>query len=233
MKEAERLFRDGKLGAAIDSLQAHLRSNPGDVTGRMFLFELLCFQGDFQRAWKQVDVVDATSEKPALGLDYYKQVIRAEQDRQKQWQAGEHRAEVGNASVSGTLNGEAFRHLEDADPRLGARLEVIVGTRYFRVPFSELSVLRVTPPRFLRDLVWAPAGVEARQSQFAGDSEVLLPSLTPLAWQHPDENVRLGRVTVWEEVESGDEVPMGQKLLLVDGEEFPLLEVRDLVLNVS
>jgi type VI secretion system protein ImpE len=58
--------------------------------------------------------------------------------------------------------------------------------------------------------------------------EVLLPVLSPFAWQHSDEAVRLGRMTVWEEDESGAAVPVGQKMLLVDGEEFPLLEIRKL-----
>jgi type VI secretion system protein ImpE len=52
--------------------------------------------------------------------------------------------------------------------------------------------------------------------------------LSPFAWQHADEAVRLGRMTVWEEDESGAVVPVGQKMLLVDGEEFPFLEIRRL-----
>ena len=57
--------------------------------------------------------------------------------------------------------------------------------------------------------------------------EVLLPVLTPLAATHPDPEVRLGRVTVWEEVD-GVEVPAGQRLLLIDDEEIPILEVEEL-----
>jgi type VI secretion system protein ImpE len=43
--------------------------------------------------------------------------------------------------------------------------------------------------------------------------------------------VRLGRSTVWEEEADGEALPFGQKMLLVDGEEFPLLEVRTLEIN--
>jgi type VI secretion system protein ImpE len=56
---------------------------------------------------------------------------------------------------------------------------------------------------------------------------VLLPVLTPDAATHPDAEVRLGRVTDWVEVD-GAEVPVGQKLLLVDGEEISILEIREL-----
>jgi type VI secretion system protein ImpE len=35
-------------------------------------------------------------------------------------------------------------------------------------------------------------------------------------------------MTVWEETPDGKEVPFGQKMLLVDGEEVPLLDLRKL-----
>jgi protein involved in temperature-dependent protein secretion len=44
--------------------------------------------------------------------------------------------------------------------------------------------------------------------------------------------VRLGRQTVWIE-EDGEAVPCGQKLLLVDGVERPLLEVREIQFGSS
>ena len=46
--------------------------------------------------------------------------------------------------------------------------------------------------------------------------------MTPLAWRDADDQVRLGRMTDWRE-EDGAVLPAGQKLLLVDGEEFPSL----------
>jgi type VI secretion system protein ImpE len=63
--------------------------------------------------------------------------------------------------------------------------------------------------------------------------EILLPALTPFAWQDSDDAVRLGRMTAWVENESGEAVPVGQKMLLVDGEEFPLLEIRKLEINLT
>jgi protein involved in temperature-dependent protein secretion len=35
-------------------------------------------------------------------------------------------------------------------------------------------------------------------------------------------------VTEWVELEDGTPVPLGQKLLLVDGEDLPILELREL-----
>jgi len=45
--------------------------------------------------------------------------------------------------------------------------------------------------------------------------------------------VRLGRVTEWSALEDDTEAPIGQKLLLVDDEEFPILEVRELTINAT
>ena len=56
--------------------------------------------------------------------------------------------------------------------------------------------------------------------------EVLMPALTPLAWQHQDDSVRLGRVSDWVRLDSGAEVPAGQKLLIMDDEEIPILEAE-------
>jgi type VI secretion system protein ImpE len=40
-------------------------------------------------------------------------------------------------------------------------------------------------------------------------------------------------VTEWKRDENGDEVPFGQKMLLVNGEEVPILELRDLQVTVA
>ena len=90
------------------------------------------------------------------------------------------------------------------------------------------------PPRRLRDLLWAPALIHtgpAFKDRELG--EVLIPVLTPLASQHQDDAVRLGRLTQWEELADGQVVPAGQKPLLVDGEDFPILELRHLEIHAS
>jgi protein involved in temperature-dependent protein secretion len=58
-----------------------------------------------------------------------------------------------------------------------------------------------------------------------------LPVLTPLAFESDDDTVRLGRMTEWVATDDGLEVPVGQKLLMVDDEEIPILEVRELTVT--
>jgi protein involved in temperature-dependent protein secretion len=57
--------------------------------------------------------------------------------------------------------------------------------------------------------------------------EVLVPAISPFSFRHPDDAVKLGRSTVWEQ-QNGDIVPFGQKTLLVDGEDIAILELRQL-----
>jgi len=230
--EAERLFKEGKLSEAIASLQGELRSDPQDVPRRTFLFELLCFQGQFERARKQLEVIESADPSSYLGTTWFRQVIHAEEQRQEMFRTGgvQDRPEAA-ASGPGTLNGEPFEDISDADPRIGSRLEVIAGGRYVWIPFSELSVVRVSAPKLLRDLYWASAEVESSNPEAGEANEVLLPAMTALSWQSPDEMVRLGRLTEWNELDTGEETPIGQKLLIVDDEEFPLLELRELTFD--
>jgi protein involved in temperature-dependent protein secretion len=61
--------------------------------------------------------------------------------------------------------------------------------------------------------------------------ELLTPVLTPGAWEDEEDTVRLGRVTEWVRLESGAEVPMGQKMIVADDTEYPLLEIREILID--
>jgi type VI secretion system protein ImpE len=140
----------------------------------------------------------------------------------------------GASTVSGTLNGEPFEALTDADPRIGGRLEVFAAGDYLWIPLEHVTEVTIEPPRRLRDLLWIPAQVRTGPGfQNMELGEVLLPALAPGSWQNADDNVRLGRATVWEDIDEEQVVPVGQKMLLVDGEECPFLEVRSLVIGTS
>jgi len=65
--KARELYQAGKLNEAIQSLQAELRDYPTDAARRTFLFELLCFAGEYDRAEKQWDVLAGESIDAATG----------------------------------------------------------------------------------------------------------------------------------------------------------------------
>jgi type VI secretion system protein ImpE len=60
----------------------------------------------------------------------------------------------------GTLDGEAFEWIADADMRLGPVCEAVINGRYYWVPFARLSRLEIEAPADLRDVVWMPAHFE-------------------------------------------------------------------------
>jgi len=232
------LLRAGRLNDALKALSAEVRDNPTDARRRTFLFELLCFAGDYQRADKQLEVLGQAGPDSELGLLLYRSALFAERQRQDLFARGEYpkpRADAADTTCSGTLNGKPFTAFADADPRIGGKLELFAAGNYLWLPFEHVATVRIEAPRRLRDLLWTPAAVLTKPS-FKGAElgEVLLPVLAPFSWQHSDDAVRLGRATVWEQREGYDEeVPFGQKMWLVDGQETPFLELRSLEFSLA
>ena len=228
MTNASALFREGRLDEAIQALGAAVRDNPTDVQRRTFLFELLAFAGQYDRAEKHLAVLSQGGKEAEMGALLYHAALHAERIRQGMFESGSLPDGRALPPVGGTLNGRPFTTLADADPRIGARLEVFAAGQYTWIPFAQIASVRAEPPKRARDLLWIPAQVKTAES-FKGVElgEVLLPAIAPLSWRDPDGAVRLGRVTEWVAVDGG-EAPIGQKLLLVDGEELPILELREL-----
>ncbi len=227
---AKELFQAGKIDEAIEALGGELRSNPADAQRRTFLFELLCFAGNWARAEKQLDVLGTENKDAAMGMLLYRSALHAEQTRQQMFETGPLPFSTSEpAQVTGTLNGQPFASLVDGDPRLGARLEVFAAGQYMWIPFAQIASVRIAPPKRLRDLLWPTAIVRPTAAFKGGDlGEVLIPALAPLTYKHPEGSVRLGRVTEWQEIDGDREAPVGQKLLLADDREIALLEIREL-----
>ena len=230
---ATELYREGRLDDAVEALSAAVRDNPTDAQRRTFLFELLCYSGSYDRAEKQLDVLARAGHDAELGALLYRGALHAERTRTAMFgPGGLLPSSAEPRGVRGTLNGQPFSKLEDADPRIGARLELFVAGQYTWLPLEHVASLRMEPPRRLRDLLWAPVVVHPSERMSALElGEVLMPVLTAGAWRHADPQVKLGRVTEVEDLPDGRAIPVGQKLWLVDGEELPILELRELTIT--
>lgn len=231
------LYRAGRLTDAIKALSAELRDNPTDARRRIFLFELLCFAGEYERADKQLEVLAQAGPQSELGVLLYRSALYAERQRQDLFERGEFpgaQSEEEDSPIrGGTANGKSFSYFSDADPRTGVKLEIFAAGNYLLLPLEHVASIEIPPPKRLRDLIWTPAAVRTTPA-FKGTElgEVLLPVLAPFSWRHPDEAVRLGRMTVWEKPAGNEyQVPFGQKMWLVDDEEIPFLELRALEFN--
>lgn len=231
--KARELFRAGKLNEAIQSLSAELRDSPGDVQRRTFLFELLCFAGDYDRAEKHLNVLADGNKNAEMGAILYHSALHAERLRLERFKE-DLLTSAPLRQFSGVLNGQPFDSLVDADPRIGPRLELYAAGAYLWIGFEHILSIELQAPSKLRDLLWAPAIVRTGESFKETElGEVMIPVLYPGSSAYPNDAVRLGRETHWQEVEGGEPIPVGQKIFLVDGEEFPLLEVRKLEFAVQ
>jgi type VI secretion system protein ImpE len=126
-------------------------------------------------------------------------------------------------ATPGKIDGQRFTEFLDADPFFGPFLEVIINGRYIWIPFVQIKRFAIEPPRRLRDLIWAEAALETIDGPSGG---VSLPVLYPGSFHHANEQVRLGRVTQWEEVGEKLVRGQGQRMFLVDDDERPLLQCR-------
>jgi type VI secretion system protein ImpE len=234
---AQQLYQAGKLDEAIQAISAEVRDNPQDAKRRTFLFELLCFAGDYDRAEKHLDLAAQGSQTSEMGALLYHAALHAERTRHDLFAKKEYRkpkSTEGLGEISISINGKKYLSLSDADPRIGPNLEVFAAGSYMWIPFALLTSVEIAPPKRLRDLLWLPAKVRTSDKFEERElGEVLLPALTPFAGKHADPNVRLGRATLWEESPEGETVPVGQKMLLADDEEWPILEIRNLQIAMA
>ena len=97
---------------------------------------------------------------------------------------------------AGTIDGQPFEWIADADMRLGPVCEAVINGRYYWVPFERLTKIDLEAPADLRDVVWMPAHF---QFSNGGEAVGLIPTRYPGSESADDAQVRLARKTVWNE----------------------------------
>jgi protein involved in temperature-dependent protein secretion len=80
---AEQALKDGDPLAAIQLLQAQIRSKPADAKLRVFLFQLLCVQGDWARALNQLTVACELDVRTLPMVQAYRETIHCERLREQ------------------------------------------------------------------------------------------------------------------------------------------------------
>jgi type VI secretion system protein ImpE len=226
---AKQLLDEGKVKEAAALLAASLRDNPRDAKSRTFLFELLCFSGQYDRAEKHLNVLAEGSKENEMGAVLYFSALHGERSRHEIFRKEEFPASQPKPSPPGKLNGKAFTSIVDADPQIGARLEVFAAGAYLWIPFEHISSIQVQAPKKLRDTLWMQAFVLTGPTFHGTDiGEVMIPAVYPFSWNSPEQSLWLGRSTEWVSDGNGTEFPVGHKVFVVDGEEIPLAEVQSI-----
>jgi type VI secretion system protein ImpE len=146
----------------------------------------------------------------------------------------EHAAELREQALEqapaskGTINGEAFEWIADADLRFGPCLELIIDGKYVWAPFEKVRSLKMESPTDLRDAIWTQTIVTWSNG---GQTPALLPTRYPGSEAGEDDAIRMSRRTEWQEPAAGTYIGLGQRMLTTDAGEYALLEVREIVLE--
>lgn len=128
--------------------------------------------------------------------------------------------------MRGTIDGEPFEWITNADPRLGPCIEMIIDNRYGIQPLDQIARIESTGPQNLRDLVWQPAEVAFKSSQSVN---VLLPVRYPNTVLQGSDQEKLARSTVWDNTSFGS-IGCGTQLLTISsGEDIAITALRTLV----
>lgn len=140
------------------------------------------------------------------------------------------RALESASAIAGTIDGHAFEWIADADSRLGPIVEAMVDGKYFWIPFECISQISMEAPTDLRDLVWMPAKFQWTNG---GEGAGFIPVRYPGSENAADGGIRLARKTEWLEREEATFLGIGQRIFSTNDGDFPILEVRSVVLRSS
>ena len=111
--EALEQFNAGNIEAAVSSAIALVKAKPTSVPARLALAQMLCFQGDLERADKHLETALIQSPEQGVQLALYRQLLRAEVSRKECLTKGRLPEFVGEASDIAKLHISAFIDLRE------------------------------------------------------------------------------------------------------------------------
>jgi type VI secretion system protein ImpE len=85
---ASDLFKAGKLQEAIDAQVREVKSDPADQAKRLFLFEMLAFAGDLDRAKRHIEAIKYDELELEAAVMAYRKLVDAEQARRRLFRDG-------------------------------------------------------------------------------------------------------------------------------------------------
>jgi len=129
---------------------------------------------------------------------------------------------------NGTIDGKEFAWIADADSRIGPFLELVLNGNYYWAPFHRIQRIKLEAPEDMRDMVWTPAEITWSNG---GQAVGLIPTRYPGSASSEDGAIRLSRKTEWQQLGEDEYVGTGQRMLVTDEEDYPLMDIREIVLN--
>jgi type VI secretion system protein ImpE len=255
---AKALYDSGELSAAIAEITQEVKANPADMPRRVFLFELLCFAGEWERALRQLDVIGHQGVGTEIGAQVYRNCIRAEIDRGRLLTDGlqphflaeppsyvDAHIEALNRLRAGDAAGarELLDRAEDERPAFAGLLDDVPFKDFRDYDDRFAPVLEVIvhdkytwlPLEHVRNVRFEQPSqlrdlvwATAEIETVSQEMRVLVPVLYAGTGSHSDDMVRLGRATDWKELGPELYAGAGLRMFVADGREVPALEVRSI-----
>jgi type VI secretion system protein ImpE len=255
---AEQALRDGDPQQALKLLQDQVRAKPGDAKLRVFLFQLLCVLGQWDRALNQLNVAGEMDASTLAMVQTYREAIQCERLREQVFAGktvpmlfGEPEPWVallleallrdgrGEHDAARTLRDQAFEQAPATPGQADGQAFAWLADADMRLgPVLEAIVngryYWIPMPRLARLAIEAPADLRDRvwmpaQLQFSNGGEVV--ALLPTRYVGTplaEPLLALARKTEWSEPLPGFYVGAGQRMLATDAGDLPLMDLREL-----
>ena len=252
-------YQAGRLGEAIEAQVAEVKARPTDQARRLFLFELLAFAGELDRATRQIDAIRLDEPDLALAALGYRKLIDSEAARRRCFTDGVAPEILGVMTESIRLRLEALAairanqpaealalldHAAEATPEVSGTLN---GRAFRSLRDADDLLGGVLEVMALGKYFWV--GIEqvvalalptprfprdllympARLDLETESGEVFLPALYPGSFAQADDAIKLGRATDWVTLADGPTNGVGARVFLVDDDAISLLEWRELI----
>jgi type VI secretion system protein ImpE len=259
---AEQALKQGDALGALKLLTEQIRAHPQDAKLRVFLFQLLCVLGQWERALNQLNVALELDAAMLPMVQTYREAIACEtlrlqvfagqkapmlfgepetwvallieallrEGRGDRAEAAQLRAQALEQApaTAGSIDGQAFAWIADADARLGPVIEAVINGRYYWLPFNRVAQVEIEAPVDLRDAVWMPAHFHFVNG---GETVGLIPTRYPDTDLSRGDALALARRTEWRESSPGVYSGLGQRLFTTDGGDYALMDSRSLLLS--
>lgn len=262
LAQAESALRAAEPDTALRLLQDQIRANPADAKLRVFLFQLLAVQGNWERALNQLNVAAELDAACLAMAQMYREAIKCEVLRAEVFAGRKSPVVLGEPepwlamlieslllagqgdiaaaarlhakafeqapASSGSLDGQSFAWIADADMRLGPVCEAVINGRYYWLPFNRLTRIDIEAPADLRDQVWMPAHF---QFDNGGEAVGVIPTRYPGSESCADALLKLARKTEWQEASAGVFHGLGQRVLSTDQGDIALMDIRQILVD--
>jgi len=253
---ASEFYRNGQLREAISAQIEEVKAAPTDQSLRLFLYELLMFNGELDRARRQIEAIRYNDPDLDAAIIAYRGLINSEQARRNLFTLGQVPEFIGEPAAHLNLRLDAVNllregHQDEASelilranqemPEIRVTLNGQQFQNFRNADDLFAGVLEVfAHGRYiwlgleqLRHLTIKPPRyprdllfIPVHLETEESEGDIFLPSTYPGTYEHVSDEVKLGRMTEWKDL--GESVTMGVGLhTFLHGEDISgILEWR-------